>query len=47
MKPTLHNLAKLCHAQLLGEIRVSMGWCVSEAPCGKVPAGFGRAQPQS
>jgi hypothetical protein len=38
MKPTLHNLARLTHAQLLGEIRVVFDWCVSDAPCGNVGA---------
>jgi hypothetical protein len=35
MKPTLRNLARMANAQLLGEIRVTHDWCVSDAPCGK------------
>ncbi len=33
MKPTLSRLAKLADAQLVGDLRISLEWCVGDAPC--------------
>ncbi len=36
MKPTLPRLAKIAEAQLLGDIRVTLDWCVGDAPCSQI-----------
>lgn len=36
MKPTLGRLARMADAQLLGEVRVTLDWCVGNAPCSQV-----------
>ncbi len=40
MKPTLHNLAHLAQAQLLGEVRITFDWCAGNRKCGNVDATF-------
>jgi hypothetical protein len=36
MKPTLRKLARMADAQLLGELKVVLDWCVSDAPCSQI-----------